>query len=132
MNHPIDWIAVVVAALATFVVGGLWYSPAGFLKAWQREMNMVDAKPGHPARVFGLAYLFSLASCALLASMIGVGTGAMAGARMGLLVGLCFVAASFGVNYQFANRSLKALAIDGGYHVLQFTGFGLVLGAWPW
>jgi hypothetical protein len=51
---------------------------------------------------------------------------------MGLLIGLCFVAASFGVNYQFANRSLKAWLIDGGYHALQFAAFGLVLGAWPW
>lgn len=131
MFHDIDWLAVAVAALATFVIGGPWYSPLLFLKPWQKEMNMTESQPGHPARVFGLAYVFSVASCALLATLIGTGT-ALAGAKIGLLTGLCFVAASFGVNYQFANRSVKVLLIDGGYHVLQFTAFGLVLGAWPW
>lgn len=131
MIENINWIAVAVAALVTFLVGGPWYSPAMFLKAWQKEMNVSDTQPGHPARVFGLAYAFSVLSCALLATLIFPGAGALAGAKTGLLAGVCFVAASFGINYQFANRSFKALAIDGGYHVVQFAGFGLVLGAWP-
>jgi hypothetical protein len=46
------------------------------------------------------------------------------------LVGFCFVAASFAVNYLFAQRSLKLWLIDGGYHTLQFIVFGLVLGLW--
>ena len=40
------------------------------------------------------------------------------------------VAASFGINYQFANRSLTLWLIDGGYHTVQFLLFGLVLGLW--
>jgi hypothetical protein len=48
----------------------------------------------------------------------------------GLLVGAGFVAASFGINYQFANRSFKLWLIDGGYHTVQFVLFGLVLGLW--
>jgi hypothetical protein len=132
MFHEINWMAVAVAALATFVVGGPWYSPAMFLKAWQKDMNLADMRPGHPARVFGLAYLFSLASCALLAALLGPQAGALAGAKFGLLVGACFVVASYGINYQFANRSARALLIDGGYHLVQFTVFGLVLGWWRW
>lgn len=131
MVENLNWIAIAVAALVTFLVGGPWYSPALFLKTWQEEMNIDDSQPGHPARVFGLAYVFSILSCALLATIIVPGAGALAGAKVGLLAGVCFVAASFGINYQFANRSLKALAIDGGYHAVQFAGFGLVLGAWP-
>lgn len=132
MLATVDWLAAAVAAFGTFVVGGLWYSPALFLTHWQREMGLSETQPGHPARVFGLAYLFSFIACALLASLVGAGSGALGGLTMGLLVGVCFVAASFGINYQFANRSTKALLIDGGYHVVQFASFGLVLGAWPW
>ena len=131
MLHHVNWLAVAVAALATFVIGGPWYSPPAFLRPWQRAMGLTDANAGHPARVFGLAYLFSVASCALLAALLGPGAGAWQGLHFGALVGTCFVAASFGVNYQFANRPLSALAIDGGYHILQFAAFGLVLGAWP-
>ncbi len=131
MFDHINWLAVAVAAVATFVIGGPWYSPLLFLNRWQKEMNLSDSQAGHPARVFGLAYVFSFVACALLASTIEPGAGALAGLTKGLLVGLCFVASSFGINYQFANRSAAALLIDGGYHVLQFAEFGLVLGAWP-
>ena len=48
----------------------------------------------------------------------------------GLLVGAGFVAASFGINYQFAQRSFKLWLIDSGYHIVQFMVFGLVLGLW--
>jgi hypothetical protein len=49
----------------------------------------------------------------------------------GALVGAGFVATSFGINYAFAQRSLKLWLIDGGYHLLQFTLYGLILGLWP-
>ena len=48
----------------------------------------------------------------------------------GLLAGAGMVAASFGINCQFANRSLTLWLIDGGYHTVQFLLFGLVLGLW--
>ena len=131
MLTDINWVAVLVAALATFVIGGPWYSPALFLKPWQKAMSLHDAKPGHPARVFGLAYVFSVMSCALLDCALEPGARASDGLQLGLLVGVAFVAASFGINYQFANRPAAALFIDGGYHILQFAAFGAVLGAWP-
>jgi Protein of unknown function (DUF1761) len=131
MFANVNWISIVVAALATFVIGGPWYSPALFLKPWQRAMNVTADQPRHPVKVFGLAYVFSVLSCAVLASMLLPGAEAADGLKLGLLVGAGIVAASFGVNYQFANRNFVALCIDGGYHILQFAAFGLVLGAWP-
>lgn len=128
--NAINGSAVAIAALATFVVGGPWYSPAMFLKPWQREMQLSGDR-GHPARVFGLAYAFSLVACACLSLLLPAGAGWVDGLRLGALVGTGFVAASFGVNYQFANRSWRVLAIDGGYHIVQFAAFGAVLGAWP-
>jgi uncharacterized protein DUF1761 len=109
-----------------------WYSKALFGVRWSQAMGMpMDAKPGHPARVFGLSYLFSLIAAAFLATLIAPGAGSIEGLRTGVAVGLCFVATSFGVNYMFANRPATALLIDGGYHVAQFAAFGLILGLWP-
>jgi hypothetical protein len=48
----------------------------------------------------------------------------------GFMVGVAFVATSFAINYAFAQRSLKLWLIDGGYHTLQFTLYGLILGLW--
>ncbi len=120
-----------VAALATFLIGGPWYSNALFGDRWRKAMGVSDAKPGHPAKVFGFAYLFSLVAAGFLSTLIAPGSGALSGLQTGVIVGLCLVATSFGVNYMFANRPSSALLIDGGYHVAQFAAFGLILGLWP-
>ena len=116
-----------LAALATFLIGGPWY---GLLGAhWQRARGASVAEPGHPARVFPIAYLFSVVACLMLAALLGPDPSLSSGATTGFLIGACIVAASFGINYQFSNASWRLLAIDGGYHVVQFTAFGAVLGA---
>jgi len=127
----VNIVGAAVAALATFVIGGPWYSSALFGDRWRMAMAMTDAKPGHPAKVFGLAYLFSIVAAGFLSTLIPPGTGALAGLETGVMVALCLVATSFGINYMFANRPSAALLIDGGYHIAQFAAFGLVLGLWP-
>jgi len=130
MFGHINWAAVAVASLATFLVGGPWYSAAVFGKRWNAAMGHAGTKPGHPAKVFGLAYVFSFIGASMLAALMSPDATLADGLRFGALVGACFVATSFGVNYQFANRPWSALLIDGGYHIVQFALMGAVVGAW--
>ena len=125
----VNWLAVVVAAASAFVLGGLWYGPL-FLKTWSREAGIaVDSNKRHPAAVFGGAFLLSLLAAWAVAALIGRAEPSLLFAvHVGLLAGVCFVATSFGINYLFAGRSLKLWLIDAGYHVLQFTLYGLVIG----
>jgi Protein of unknown function (DUF1761) len=126
-----NYLAVVVAAVSSFLLGGLWYSPALFGRTWQREAGDTR-KPGegHPARVFGLSFLFALVAALAYAALIPAPSTALQAAIQGLALGAGVVAASFGINYQFANRSTKLLLIDGGYHTAQFCIYGLILGLW--
>ena len=59
----INWIAVVVAAVACFLLGGLWYSPVLFGKAWQRETGLTDEqlKNGNMVKIFGLSLVLCIA-----------------------------------------------------------------------
>ena len=125
----VNWFAVLVAAASAFVLGGLWYGPL-FLKAWSREAGIaVDANKRHPAAVFGGAFVLSLVAAWAMAAVIGRSEPSVPFAvHVGFLTGLCVVATSFGINYLFAGRSLKLWLIDAGYHVLQFTLYGLVIG----
>lgn len=122
--------AVVAAAASSFLLGGLWYSPILFLKPWNTAMGRTEANTGHPAKVFGLSFAFALVAAYVFATLLGPDPVLSESVRAGLLVGLGFVAMSFGISYQFANRPLSALFIDGGYHTGQFLLFGLILGAW--
>lgn len=130
MDH-INWLAVLAAAVSAFVLGGLWYGPL-FKHAWCREAGIdPDARPKHPARVFGIAFAGSLLAAFAFAAFFGPAPDALHAAHNGLLVGAAWVATSFGINYAFAGRSLQLWLIDGGYHVLQFVLYGLVIGLWP-
>ena len=131
-------LAIAVAALMTFLIGAPWYSPLMFLKPWARESGIdPDAppndrpKPKRPAVVFGAAYVASLFAVAALSYGLGPHPGLARGVLSGAATGVCIVASSFAVNYAFGSKSLKLWLIDAGYHVVQFTGFGLVLGFWP-
>lgn len=126
----INFLAVLAAAFSSFVLGGLWYSPALFLKPWNKAMGRTDADNGHPAKVFGLSFIFALVAAIVFALLLGPSPALSEAWKAGLLVGVGFVAMSFGINYQFANRPIIAWLIDGGYHTAQFVLYGLILGAW--
>jgi hypothetical protein len=80
--------------------------------------------------VFGLSFLFALVAAFAYAWLMPAAHGAAAALGQGLLVGAGIVAASFGINYQFAANSAKLWLIDGGYHTAQFALYGLILGLW--
>ncbi len=121
--------AVLAAAVSAFVLGGLWYGPL-FKHAWCREAGVDPNAPAHPARIFGGAFVLSLIAAAVFALFLGPNPAPGFALGAGFSAGLCWVAASFGINYLFAGRSLKLWLIDGGYHTLQFTLYGLILGFW--
>ena len=79
--------------------------------------------------VFGVAFLLSLLAASVFAMLLAQRPVDEA-VKTGLLVGVCWVATSFGINYLFAARSLKLWMIDAGYHTLQFALYGLVIGLW--
>ncbi len=64
----INWLAVLVAGISSFVVGGIWYSPGLFGKAWMRENNLIedDIKKGNKGKIFGFTAIFSLIMAANL------------------------------------------------------------------
>jgi hypothetical protein len=126
-----NFLAVLVAALSSFLLGGLWYSKALFGEAWNRAAgNNPKAQQGHPAKVFGVSFLFALIAAFVYAWLMPPAADAAHAAIQGLLVGAGVVAASFGINYQFANRGAALWLIDGGYHTFQFLIYGLIIGLW--
>lgn len=126
----IDWIAVLVAGVAGFIVGAIWYSPVLFAKAWQREAGVSDErlKSGNMGLIFGGALVLAIVSALVFHLFLGPNPGLRFAASAGLAAGLFWVAASFGINYLFERRSLKLFLINGGYHTLEFTAIGAVLG----
>lgn len=125
----VSWIAVIAAAVSAFVLGGIWYGPL-FQKKWMEYNGMTeeDAQSGHPAMIFGGAFILSLIAAFVFAMFLGPEPGVQFATSAGLGAGLCWVAASLGINYLFARKPLGLWLIDGGYMTVQFTLYGLMIG----
>jgi hypothetical protein len=128
----INLLAVIVAALSTFVIGGLWYSPLLFYKPWLRANGFAEAdvQKGNPAIIFGLAFVFSAIMAANLAAFLaapdttlawGVGAGALT--AVWVVLGIAVVAL-------FERRPWSYIFVNGGYWLVSFVVMGAILGGW--
>lgn len=132
MFAEVNFLAVTVATILAFVVGGLWYSPLLFFKAWLSGAGLTeqDAQKGHPGKIYGGAFVLTFIAATLLAVAIGHRQSLAAGIHWGIIVGLGWVATSFGTNYLFERRSLRLWLVNAGYNVVTFVLMGAVIGFW--
>lgn len=128
----INYLAVVAAAVSAFALGGLWYSPLLFGNGWMAAAGITSeqAQQANMAKVFGISFVWSLLGAFVFAMFLGPAPSLPLGVGAGFAAGLFWVAGSFAINYQFEQRPLKLLLINGGYHTAQYTLYGLVLGLW--
>lgn len=126
----VNWIAVGLCAVSSLVLGAIWYSPALFARQWQTAAGLSEeqASSGNMGVIFGTAFALSLVAAAVFAMFLGKDMSLGAATAAGFAAGLFWVAASYGINYLFERRPMRLWLINGGYHTLQFTLFGLILG----
>jgi hypothetical protein len=127
--HDINWIAIVLATLTSFVIGGLWYSPLLFARVWQREAGITDEQleNSNMAKTFTGAFVLTFLATLVLSMFIEPGDSVRHGAALGFHIGLFWVAGSLGVIYLFEQRSTRLWLINGGYNVVCYTVTGSVL-----
>lgn len=130
MFDDINFLGVIVAAILGFALGGLWYSKLLFGNVWLRQNPNFPARKKHSRATVLLAFILSLIAALTFAIFLGSDTPTLDAVLAGLLTGVGWVATSLGINYLFSQKSLSSFLIDSGYHILQFTLYGLVLGWW--
>ena len=130
--ETLNWLAIIVAAVSAFILGGFWYSPVLFGKRWMQETGITEeaAKKSNQYKIFSIAFLLSIAAAFFLAIFIGGESDALSGALKGLMAGVGWVATFFGITYLFEFRSLAHFLINAGYSILTLTLMGLIIGAW--
>lgn len=127
----LNLLAIIAAALIAFFAGGIWYSKYVFGGIWSRASGM-PYKEGkkHSPFVFISALIFYLIAAFAFAILVEPQPELYYAIKTGAEIGFFFVATSFGINYVFSGRSWQLLLIDGGYHIVQFVIYGVVLGLW--
>ena len=126
----VNWIAVVVAALSGFMVGGFWYGPI-MGKKWMGAVGLTEEqiKTGNNGALYGGAFAFSL-----LASWTLAHTFATYGSELSVTVkiltafgvALGFILPALGTNYLFQMKFKKLFLIDAMYWILFYLAMGTV------
>ena len=154
-----NYLAILVAALSSFVVGFIWYNPKVFGTSWMNEIGMTEekAKKGNMAKIFGLTFVFALlfafmmptitihqigalqlaganendeALLAFLQVHGGKFRGFQHGALHGFIAGLFLALPIVGTNALFEQKSWKYILVTAGYWVVVMTVMGAIICGW--
>jgi hypothetical protein len=132
----INWLAVLVAAVAYFALGGLWYSKAFFANSWIKfagiNVSAPDAKKGN-AQIMLTSFVAMVIVCiglAIIITRIGI-AGWMTGLKVGLITGICFSAMSICISYLYEKRPMGLHLINGFYNIIGSAIAGIIIASWP-
>jgi hypothetical protein len=128
----INWPAVLVAGLSSFVVGGAWYAKGVFGNAWMADSKLTedDIKSGNKGKIFGFTAFFSLLMAVNLAMFLAdAKTTAAWGAEAGFLAGV-WTFSAIAIHSLFELKNWRHILINGGYSIVSLTLMGAIIGLW--
>lgn len=128
----LNWLAIIVAAVSAFIIGGLWYSPLLFAKRWMKETGITEesTKNTNMIKIFGLSFILSTVASFFLAMFIGANAGASFGALAGFMAGVGWVFTFMGIIYLFEAKTMAHFLINSLYSVASLTLMGFIIGIW--
>ena len=128
--------AILVATLAYFFLGSLWFSVL-FGSIWSKEVEKIGIQIKDPAKgtIAGKMFQTFVGNAIAAFSMgyivfISHSYNWLAGLKIGLLCGIGFAAVGMIIAYTWESRSMKLQTIDTGYAVIGITLCGIILAAW--
>ena len=131
-----NWLALIVAAISTLVVGFVWYNPKVFGTAWMHSIGMTeeDVQKGNMPVIFGLALVMAFLVAFFLNGYVKHG-GAESetfqhGVFHGFFAALLVAMPALVTNALFERRSFKYMAINAGYWIVCISIMGGIISAW--
>ena len=131
----IPWAGVLVAVVATQILGFLWYGPL-FGKTWMGALGKtpetMKADPNQASMAQAItggvvSSIFSSVAMAIILSLSAT-PDLESGVKIGLLVGVGFMAASMVSGGLYEGRPQQLTWVNASYAVLQMTMIGAIIG----
>lgn len=130
----INYMAVAIATIASYVLGFAWYHWAVFGEAWANALSITKEEADNTEGLGG-AFIISLISGLLKAICVAtlmVATnisGFLTGAFFGVVISAVFIAASLGYYNGFARAPSKLTLINSAHSVIELALIGAIIGA---
>ena len=138
MEFQFNYLAILVASLSGFVLGGLWYGPL-FGKAWMAASGITedDVKKTNFAKVYGVTFLMNVIAAYVLAhAILAFGyalpdvTGVMAGVQGGFWTWLGYVLTVRVTEAMFERTNKRVVLISLGYRLVWLIVMGIIISVW--
>jgi len=131
----INWLAVLVAAVAYFVLGAIWYSKALFAPKWAKlvgiQMNSEANKKGLGAMMLGSFILIAITCIVLALMVVRMDLFVLtSGLKLGCLTGLGFATTAVSISFIYEKRPTALYFIDCGYHLVGHIAAAIILVCW--
>ena len=134
----INYIAVLLAAVASMLVGAIWYAKPVFGRTWMRlsKIDEADTRTGAAVPLV-LTFLLSiltalvLAGATLIAHEFYDGIYLVDALITAVILWAGFTAARFFVHDLFDRRTLKLTALNSAHELVTILVMALVIGIWP-
>src|SRR5258708_29127030 len=135
----VNLLAVLVAAIATMVVGFLWYSPILFARPWMVLMgynpddkSALDEMRKGAGKNYAVAFVLGVISALVLGKIIQVTTvnTGLYGLKIAFAVWLGFLTTVQFTAVFFSKKPFKLYAIDTGYQLVSYLAMGGILAVW--
>ena len=110
LTEGVNWLAVVIGTILSFILGWAWYSPMLFAKKWIEGVNV---KPNSEAGMPVPAMIIQLIGTFLLAWLVGITAAHNALATIILIV--ITIIALIVANGLFVSKSTYAIATESGF-----------------
>jgi Protein of unknown function (DUF1761) len=128
-----NYIAVLVAAIAYWLLGAVWYGVL-FSKPWMalEQMSPAQASSMNPFAPYVITFLLNLVIAFVLAQICAWRNAntAARGAALGILIWIGFLGPVTYTTYMYEMRPKQLFAINEFYSLVGLCLMGAILGAW--
>ena len=131
----VNILAVLAAAVATMVIGGIWYGPI-FGKTWLKvhgysKERLAEMQKGM-GKTYGLSFVCYVVMGVMMALLIAATgwRGIAGGVHIGLVCWLGFAATIGLTAHLFSERKPAAYLLDAGYQLVYMVVMGMILASW--
>lgn len=130
----INWLAVLLAFIASMIIGFVWYLPAVLGNRWMAAIGKTEEDLKNISGGAGI-WVPMMAAAALTAILLAVLISkldldnALAGGFFALVLALVFRAGGHAIHNGFAGRPVAVTLIDSGHDLLAMTVAGAIIGA---
>ncbi len=131
-----NWLAVVVATIAYYGLGAIWYAESAFGRAWRRSIGWELSPPENRGVSLFTIPLVTCFAATLAMAMIAAASGTddvMEGLLLGLVVGVGIALPVMFVSGVFDTTKPAPktyVAVGAGFHVVGLSLAGAILGLW--